>query len=40
MSQIQASGAPERNGTPQYSGTKELGSNIAIFVLCFVLLLA
>ena len=34
-----ANGAPERNGTPQYSGTKELGSNIALFVLCFVLLL-
>lgn len=33
------SGAPARNGTPQYSGTKELGSNIALFVLCFVLLL-
>ena len=33
------SGAPARSGTPQYSGTKELGSNIALFVLCFVLLL-
>lgn len=38
-SNTQAHGAPERNGTPQYSGTKELGSNIALFVLCFALLL-
>ncbi|MDO4898066.1 MAG: hypothetical protein Q3965_02050 [Rothia sp. (in: high G+C Gram-positive bacteria)] len=35
-----SNGAPERNGTPQYSGTKELGSNIALFVLCFAILLA
>ncbi|MDY6050937.1 MAG: hypothetical protein SPI83_00790 [Rothia sp. (in: high G+C Gram-positive bacteria)] len=33
------SGAPARSGAPQYSGTQELGSNIALFILCFVLLL-
>lgn len=33
------SGAPARSGAPQHSGTKELGSNIALFVLCFAVLL-
>lgn len=32
-------GAPERSGAPQYSGTKELGSNIVLFILCFGVLL-
>lgn len=30
----------QRSGTPQYSGTKELGSNIILFVICFAILLA
>lgn len=29
----------QSSGTPQYSGTKELGSNIVWFVLCFAVLL-
>lgn len=33
------SGNPPRSGTPQHSGTKEMGSNIALFVLCFGILL-
>ncbi|ORC15480.1 MULTISPECIES: hypothetical protein [Rothia] len=34
------SGAPARSGAPQYSGTKELGSNIALTIFCIALLFA